>query len=140
DRIGAREGDMEKPRIAATEAAACLVFLSAIFSLPAAAQVPPGITERTTTEFGGRPPIAGTVLLPNGSPATERIRIRLVSPGRDVSTTTDEAGRFLISGLPDGGYTVHVEPPDKYLPQSESIEISSNRYAGGQTFTLQFRL
>ena len=104
------------------------------------AQAPPGLTERTTTDFGGRHSIAGTVLLPSGSTPNERIRIRLVSPGRDVSTTTDESGRFLISGLPDGGYTVYVEPPAKYQPQSENIEISSNRMAGGQTFTLQFRL
>jgi Tfp pilus assembly protein PilF len=58
----------------------------------------------------------------------------------EVSTMTDEAGRFLISGLPDGGYTIYVDPPEKYQPQSENIEISANRMAGGQTFSLQFRL
>ena len=130
---------MKKLRFAApSEIKFFLVF--AAFALNAAAQVPPGLTERTTTEFGGRHSIAGTVLLPSGTPPGERIRIRLVSPGRDVSTTTDESGRFLVSGLPDGGYTVYVDPPEKYQPQSENIEISSHRLAGGQTFTVQFRL
>ena len=82
------------------------VSLLWLFCVRADAQVPPGLTERTTTDFGGRHSIAGTVLLPNGNPPSERIRIRLISPGRDVSTTTDESGRFLISGLPDGGYTI----------------------------------
>jgi hypothetical protein len=41
----------------------------------------------------------------------------------EVSTMTDEAGRFLISGLPDGGYTIYVDPPEKYQPQSENRDI-----------------
>lgn len=121
---------------------ALLILLALLLALSVwgSAQVPPGLTERTTTDFGGRHSITGTVLLPNGNPPSERIRIRLVSPGRDVSTTTDESGRFLVSGLPDGGYTVYVEPSDQYQPQSEDIEISSNRAAGGQTFSVNFRL
>lgn len=114
-------------------------FVGAL-SLCSLAQVPPGLTENTATGFGGRHSIAGTVLMPNGNPPSERIRIRLLGGGRDVSTTTDENGRFLISGLPDGGYTIYVDPPEKYQPQSENLEISANRLASGQTFSVQFRL
>ena len=131
---------MKKRGFAAPSVLLISLALSAVFSLHAAAQVPPGLTESTATGFGGRHSIVGTVLLPSGNPPSERIRIRLVSPGRDVATTTDETGRFLISGLPDGGYTIYVDPPEKYQPQSENLEISSNRLAGGQTFAVQFRL
>lgn len=115
------------------------LILSTLF-LNAAGQVPPGLTERTASGFGGGHSIAGTILLPSGVQPNERIRIRLVSPGRDVTTTTDESGRFLITGLTSGGYTIYVEPSEKYHPQSETIEISSPRNAGGQTFTVSFRL
>jgi Tfp pilus assembly protein PilF len=113
--------------------------LLCLFSLLGQAQVPPGLTENTATGWGGGHRITGTVLLPSGNPPSERIRIRLMGSRAEVSTMTDEAGRFLISGLTDGGYTVYVEPPEKYQPQSENIELSSTR-AGGQTYSLQFRL
>lgn len=129
-----------KERRSAGPSVLIFLALTCLLSLHVAPQVPPGLTENTATGFGGRHSITGTVLLPSGNPPSERIRIRLLSPGRDVSTTTDETGRFLISGLPDGGYTIYVEPSEKYQPQSENIEISSNRMAGGQTFTVQFRL
>jgi tetratricopeptide (TPR) repeat protein len=118
-----------------------VVFLFVLSSQLLLAQVPPGLTERTATEFGGRHSITGMILLPSGRSPSERIRIRLVSPGRDVVTTTDESGRFLISGLPDGGYTIYVDPPEKYQPHSESIELVPATLAGGgQTYRVQIRL
>lgn len=131
---------MKKRGFADTSVLLITLALYAVFSPHASGQVPPGLTENTATGFGGRHSITGTVLLPSGNPPSERIRIRLISSRAEVSTITDETGRFLVSGLPDGDYTIHVDPPEKYQPQSESIEISSNRAAGGQTFSVQFRL
>lgn len=115
------------------------VSLFSLLALETVSQVPPGLTENTATGFGGNHSIAGTVLLPSGDPANMRIRIRVLGHGKDVSTTTDEAGRFLISGLPPGGYAVYVEPPEKFQPQSENILIDSPRGRGG-TFSMTFRL
>lgn len=131
---------MKKYRFAPSSELFVVFTLTLIFSLRAAAQVPPGLTENTATGWGGMHRIAGTVLLPSGNPPNERIRIRLMGSRAEVSTMTDESGRFLISGLTDGAYTVYVDPPERYQPQSENIEISSNRAAGSQAFAVHFRL
>lgn len=130
---------MKQRKIAISSVVFTGISLVTLLALPAYSQVPPGLTESTATGFGGNHSITGTILLPSGDPANIRIRIRVSGHGREVSTTTDDAGRFLITGLPPGGYSVFVEPPEKYQPQSESILLDSLR-GGGGTFSMAFRL
>src|SRR5574338_1120786 len=87
-------------------AAGVVLFLT----LPLRAQVPGSQGELTRTDFGGRNSIAGIIYLPTGSPANVRMRVRLSSPGSEISAVTDENGKFLISGLINGSYTVEVDP------------------------------
>ena len=124
--------------------AAPYVLIASLFSLaylvPSTSAQIPGLTETTKTGFGGRHSIAGTVLLPSGDQANSRIVIRLVGAGRSVSTTTDEVGRFLITELHEGGYTIHVEPSQRFERQTENITVDANPLGGGQTYTIQIRL
>lgn len=110
-------------------------------TLPALSQDPLILVENTRSDLGGRNAIAGTVLLPTGTPANTRIRIRLSTPGADVSTTTDASGKFYISGLRTGTYTLYVEPDGDLEPESQRVEISDPGAAPrGQVHSVMVRL
>ncbi len=116
-----------------------IVFL--FFTMAAGAQSPQILVENTRSDMGGRNSIAGTVLLPTGTAANTRIRVRLSTPGAEVSTRTDEFGKFYISGLKQGTYTLHIDPDGDLEPDSQRVEISDPAAApNGQTYTVVVRL
>jgi Tfp pilus assembly protein PilF len=70
--------------------------------------------------------IRGNVLLPNGRPVTEpmRVALRQLRGERSVQYT-DSRGSFHMGGLPPGVYTVEIEADRdrKYEPGSERVEV-----------------
>jgi Tfp pilus assembly protein PilF len=116
------------------------LFILTALTAQLAGQVPSGITESTQADFGGRNAVAGSIVLPSGSPPNNRIRIRLSSPGREVSTNSDEAGRFFITGLPNGSYTVEVDGGDEFETQTQSVDVSTPPNTSPQTYTVMIRL
>ena len=118
-----------------------LLFVSLITAPAAAAQSPQVLVENTRSDLGGRNAISGTVLLPAGVQPKTRIRVRLSTPGAEVSTSTDESGKFYISGLKAGNYTLYIEPDGDLEPDIQEIEISDpSSVPSGQVFTVTVRL
>ena len=118
-----------------------VVTVLLLVAFPALSQDPLILVENTRSDLGGRNAIAGNVLLPSGTAAGTRIRVRLSTPGADVSTMTDESGRFYISGLRTGTYTLYVEPDGDLEPESQRVEISDPGAAPrGQVHSVTVRL
>ncbi|HTH36470.1 MAG TPA: tetratricopeptide repeat protein [Pyrinomonadaceae bacterium] len=116
-----------------------IVFL--FFTLALVAQSPQILVENTRSDMGGRNSIAGTVRLPAGTAVKTRIRVRLSTPGAEVSTMTDEFGKFFISGLKQGTYTLYIDPDGDLESDSQRIEISDPAAApNGQVYTVEVRL
>lgn len=72
-------------------------------------QIAGGLSETTRTDFGGRNYIAGNIILPSGAPAASRVRIRVSSPLAEVLAYSDDDGKFIISGLKNGTYTLTID-------------------------------
>jgi tetratricopeptide (TPR) repeat protein len=102
-----------------------LLFLFACFAPALSAQV-----NRTTQRSGGDASIRGIVLLPNGSPVNEPVKVTLkVLRGDQARTYTDRDGRFQIPNLAAGDYTVEVEADrsrDRFEITSERITVRIN--------------
>lgn len=109
--------------------------------LPVRGQIAGGLTETTRTDFGGRNYISGTVFEPSGGVINVRTRIRLSSvTAGEVLTTTDDSGRFVFSGLPNGSYSVIIDGEKEYSPVTQQVEINQPRGWPPQTYTLTIRL
>jgi Flp pilus assembly protein TadD len=118
-----------------------LLIVLPAFSFPVLSQNPMVLTENTRSDLGGRNAIAGTVLLPSGTATKTRIRVHLSTPGAEISTTTDESGKFYISGLKQGTYTLLVDPDGDLEPDSQRVEISDPAAApNGQVYSVIVRL
>jgi Tfp pilus assembly protein PilF len=101
-----------------------IAALSALLFFAAAAAAQTGPAPASTPPRTGS--IRGHVLLPNGRPVTEPMRVTLRQLRGDRSVQyTDARGAFHMGGLPPGVYTVEVEADrDRdYDPGSERVEV-----------------
>ena len=141
DRGVGPEEHMEAMRKVMSYTTLFLLIVLPAFTFPVLSQNPMVLTENTRSDLGGRNAISGTVLLPSGTSANTRIRIRLSTPGAEVSTNTDESGKFYISGLKQGTYILHVDPDGDLEPDSQRVEISDPAAApNGQVYSVIVRL
>lgn len=99
-----------------------LVFLIACFTPAASAQI-----NRSTQRSGGDASIRGIVLLPNGSPVNEPVKVTLkVLRGDQATSYTDRDGRFQFPNLAAGDYTLEAEADrsrDRFEITSEKITV-----------------
>ena len=102
-----------------------LLLLIACFAPAASAQV-----NRSTQRSGGDANIRGIVLLPNGSPVNEPVKVTLkVLRGDQATTYTDRDGRFQFLNLAAGDYTLEAEADrsrDRFEITSERITVRIN--------------
>ncbi len=106
----------------------------------ASAQIAGGLGETTNTRFGGNNYIVGTVYAPSGSPINTRMRIRLMTPAwGDLLATTDDAGRFVFSGVGGGTYTLIIDEKE-FEPVRQEVDIIRPRSNPPETYTLTIRL
>jgi tetratricopeptide (TPR) repeat protein len=116
-------------------------FLLVLFAGSAQAQITGGINETTSSNWGGTAFIAGTVLLPDGTPSNQRIPIKLRSMVKgEIIGSTDDNGRFVFSRISNGVYVVSIEGFDQYDSYSQEFEILEQRTSLPQTTTLTVRL
>ncbi|HYW71070.1 MAG TPA: tetratricopeptide repeat protein [Pyrinomonadaceae bacterium] len=85
---------------------------------------------RSTQNSGGDGAIRGVVVLANGSPVTEPVKITLkVLRGDQATTYTDRDGRFELLHVAAGEYTIEVEADrsrDRFEITSEKIIVRIN--------------
>jgi tetratricopeptide (TPR) repeat protein len=102
-----------------------LLFLFASLAPAASAQL-----NRSTPSSGGDASIKGIVLLPNGSPVNEPVKVTLkVLRGDQATTYTDRDGRFQFLHVAGGDYTVEAEADrsrDRFEITSERITVRIN--------------
>jgi tetratricopeptide (TPR) repeat protein len=72
--------------------------------------------------------IRGTVLLPDGAPLTEAVKVVLkVMRGEQSTVFTDQQGRFELRNLAPGDYTVEVEADrNRFELATEKVQIQRN--------------
>ncbi|MEW6471357.1 MAG: carboxypeptidase-like regulatory domain-containing protein [Actinomycetota bacterium] len=65
--------------------------------------------------------IRGIVVSPAGTPIADATVLIDAGPGptRDVAALTDEAGRFVLGGLPEGAYRLRAIDPDAHTGWTE---------------------
>lgn len=118
-----------------------LVILSLSISGSVFSQIAGGANETTSTNFGGKSFISGTVFGPDGARINGRIRIRLSAmTGGEVIATTDDRGEFVFSGLWIGYYTISIDREEAYEPVSQQVEVQQLPGAPPPTYTVTFRL
>ncbi len=94
-----------------------------LFSVQAAAQIVPIPAATPRPVYGS---ISGRILLPNGRPVTESVKITLRQPRGDLTVLyTDNDGAFQLSKINPGTYTVEAEADRerKYEPTSERVDV-----------------
>lgn len=107
----------------------------------ASAQIAGGLTETTNTRLGGNNYIVGTVYSPEGLPIRTRMNLRLTSPTwGEIIATTDDAGRFVFSGVGSGTYTIVIDREKEYEPVSHQVDIVRERSTVPETYTVTIRL
>ena len=91
--------------------------------------------------LGGSNTIAGNVTLPSGQRLGRRVRVRLFTATKgDVTSTTDDDGRFTFRGLVGGDYTIAVDDEKEFEPASQDVRIIQFRGSPPQTYSVQIRL
>lgn len=111
-----------------------------LLSLLSVAVYPQGAGEVTRVDLGGRNTIAGVVFAPNGVPAGRGVRIRVVKAGAEANATTDDQGRFKITGLSSGSYTLIVEAGGDFEIDSQQVEVDTPRGGLPSTDWVQIQL
>lgn len=119
-----------------------LSTLFVVFSaLAATGQIAGGLTESTNARLGGNNYIIGSVFWPSGSPVNTRISIRLSTPENgDIIASTDDAGKFVFSGIANGVYTLVIDSEPDYETVREEVDVIRRRAAVAETYTLTIRL
>lgn len=106
-----------------------IAALSALLIFPAAAAAQATGSNPPRTQPGS---IRGNVLLPDGRPVTEPMKVtfKMLRGDRNIQYT-DSQGDFKMGGLDPGLYTVEVESDRdrKYEPGSERVEVFPNTTA-----------
>ncbi|MBX7172548.1 MAG: tetratricopeptide repeat protein [Pyrinomonadaceae bacterium] len=116
-----------------------VITICAICSLKA--QIAGGLSETTSSNWGGNNFITGSVVLPNGSPINAKISIKLQSMTKgEILATTDDSGKFVFSRLAPGTYIFTVEGNEEFETATQETEILQQRNSGPQTVSLTIRL
>jgi len=104
-------------------------------------QIAGGLDETERTFLGGHNYIVGTVFDPDGFPVKVRTPIRLSSlTQKEVLSSTDDQGKFIFSGLPNGTYTISVEATNEYQTAIQTVDIELSRGTPPQSFAVSLRL
>ena len=91
--------------------------------------------------LGGGNSIIGSVYLPSGQKPGTRMRVRLFTLTRgDVTSMTDDNGKFSFRGLVGGNYTVVIDDEKEFEPFSQQVDIIQLRGAPPQAVSLNIRL
>jgi len=102
-----------------------LLVLICVFISPAPAQI-----NRSSQTSGSSANIRGIVLLPNGSPVNEPVKVTLkVMRGDQATTYTDRDGRFEFKAVAAGEYTVEAEADrsrERFEITDETITVRVN--------------
>jgi tetratricopeptide (TPR) repeat protein len=73
--------------------------------------------------LGGQASIRGTVMLPDGSPISEAVKVTLkVLRGDQATVYTDQQGRFELRNLTSGDYTLEIE-----ADRNQRFEVTTER-------------
>ena len=90
--------------------------------------------------LGGANTIEGHVTV-GGRPISRRIRVKLSTPTRgDLTSMTDDNGRFLFRGLPSGDYVVVIDAEKEFKPVNYPVNIIQLRGSPGQNSMVSIRL
>jgi len=76
----------------------------------------------------GQASIRGTVLLPDGAPVTEAVKVTLkVLRGDQATVYSDQQGRFELRNLASGDYTIEIEADrNRFEITTERVQIQRN--------------
>jgi Tfp pilus assembly protein PilF len=93
-------------------------------------------------DMPGKHTITGLLFTPERSPAGRGVQIRVSRGGNDVTVWTDQDGKFTVSSVVNGTYTVSVDAGEDYEPISQRLEVTLPQSSSPQTFwvNLQLRL
>lgn len=99
------------------------------------------MSDLSTSNFGGRDSVVGTVYLPDRRPAGRGILIKMNRFGNDLNTWTDSDGKFIVNNVGNGTYTISVEAGDEYEQASQRLEVAQPRNSAPQSHyvTIQLR-
>lgn len=113
--------------------AICTVF-------PLKAQIAGGLSETTTSNFGGNSYITGSVVLPNGSPVNTRISITLQSQTKgEIIAMTDDSGKFVFSRISSGIYYVIFQGDSEFESVNQEVEVLQQRNTVSLTIRLRYK-
>jgi predicted Zn-dependent protease len=102
-------------------------LLLLLFLMAGSVSTVPAQANRSTQRSGGDAYIRGVVLLPNGSPVNEPVKVTLkVLRGDQATTYTDRDGRFQFLHVAAGDYTVEVEADrnrDRFEITTERVTV-----------------
>ena len=107
---------------------------------PLKAQIAGGISETTTSNWGGNSYIVGSVLLPDGNPVNSRISITLQSQTKgELIAMTDDNGKFVFSRIPSGIYTFIFQGDSEFERVNQEVEVLQQRNSVSLTIRLRYK-
>jgi len=113
-----------------------LLTIFAVCSLQA--QIAGGLSDTTSSNWGGNNYITGAILWPNGTSANTKISITLQSQTRgEILAMTDDNGKFVFSRIPPGLYTIVFEGDSQFERASQEVEVLRN--SASQTVAIRLR-
>jgi Tfp pilus assembly protein PilF/uncharacterized protein YaiE (UPF0345 family) len=91
-------------------------------------------------DMPGKHTITGLLFTPERSPAGRGVQIRVSRGGNDVTVWTDQDGKFTVSSVVNGTYTVSVDAGEEYEPISQRLEVTLPQNSSPQTFWVNLQL
>jgi tetratricopeptide (TPR) repeat protein len=98
------------------------------------------MSDLTTSNFGGRDSVIGTVYLPDHRTAGRGVAIKMNKFGNDVNTWTDSDGKFFVNNVGNGTYTITIEATDEYESVSQRLEVAQPRNSAPQSYYINLQL
>ena len=93
---------------------------------------------------GGNYVIVGSLFFPSSQRVDRRVRVRLHTPTRgDITSMTDDSGRFAFRRLAPGSYEVVIDDEKDYEPVRQRVSIFQTTRSGigaEQIYSIQIRL